>query len=406
MAVTNFNQILEWFKTGKKPTQAQFWASWGSFWHKHEGVVVKHPTQADIDSGLRTLEVLTNQGNIKIPTAGTYGGTMQDLKDFISNSTVAIQYRDLPYGSSHRDYCDNVGNPPVTEDKFFHIGINEIVIFKEATKSDPTSQNYDGWELYLFRRTAGKYGLAGPEGSINHTTGIQPITTNDFIRLDKSIFSDDVLMKRIGFNSLFTYYKQEDFSLVGSTTQQAFDRIFRDGMSKLHLPKLEFFWGLKPYAESGLKIRDLGVKIPFWQNIQEFRAAGGKVYLELWRRKETKRPYTSIAGIDSDFRPDGWYFESRPDMSGRINSIEVLNGSDYYKFSFYDYFSGHRRNHKNGKFPSDTDGNSSNKRTFRKAHYGFRLRFEGPGVFYRTPILGEIYCQVNLVQEYLSFKRI
>ena len=33
---TPINNILEWFKTGKKPTQAQFWATWESFWHKNE----------------------------------------------------------------------------------------------------------------------------------------------------------------------------------------------------------------------------------------------------------------------------------------------------------------------------------------------------------------------------------
>lgn len=38
MAVTNINTILSWFKTGLKPTQAQFWASWLSFWHKDETI--------------------------------------------------------------------------------------------------------------------------------------------------------------------------------------------------------------------------------------------------------------------------------------------------------------------------------------------------------------------------------
>lgn len=33
---TDINTILNWFKTGLKPTQAQFWASWTSFWHKDE----------------------------------------------------------------------------------------------------------------------------------------------------------------------------------------------------------------------------------------------------------------------------------------------------------------------------------------------------------------------------------
>lgn len=31
-------EIYEWFMTGKKPTQAQFWASWGSFWNKSEQI--------------------------------------------------------------------------------------------------------------------------------------------------------------------------------------------------------------------------------------------------------------------------------------------------------------------------------------------------------------------------------
>ncbi|MGZ9736814.1 hypothetical protein [Flavobacterium sp. GNP002] len=31
-------QIYDWFMTGKKPTQAQFWASWGSFWNKSESI--------------------------------------------------------------------------------------------------------------------------------------------------------------------------------------------------------------------------------------------------------------------------------------------------------------------------------------------------------------------------------
>jgi len=37
MAV-NINTILNWYKTGLKPNQAQFWASWTSFWHKDEAI--------------------------------------------------------------------------------------------------------------------------------------------------------------------------------------------------------------------------------------------------------------------------------------------------------------------------------------------------------------------------------
>ena len=37
---TNINTILSWFKTGKKPTQKEFWDSWQSFWHKEEKIPI------------------------------------------------------------------------------------------------------------------------------------------------------------------------------------------------------------------------------------------------------------------------------------------------------------------------------------------------------------------------------
>ena len=36
----NINTIKNWFKTGLKPTQAQFWDTWDSFWHKDEQIPI------------------------------------------------------------------------------------------------------------------------------------------------------------------------------------------------------------------------------------------------------------------------------------------------------------------------------------------------------------------------------
>ena len=36
--MATLSDIYNWFMTGKKPTQAQFWASWGSFWNKDEAI--------------------------------------------------------------------------------------------------------------------------------------------------------------------------------------------------------------------------------------------------------------------------------------------------------------------------------------------------------------------------------
>lgn len=37
---TSLNTIKNWFKTGLKPSQAQFWATWDSFWHKDDKIPV------------------------------------------------------------------------------------------------------------------------------------------------------------------------------------------------------------------------------------------------------------------------------------------------------------------------------------------------------------------------------
>jgi hypothetical protein len=41
MAVTALNTIKNWFKTGLKPTQAQFWATWDSFFHKEDKIPIE-----------------------------------------------------------------------------------------------------------------------------------------------------------------------------------------------------------------------------------------------------------------------------------------------------------------------------------------------------------------------------
>lgn len=40
MAKQTLTVIKNWFKTGLKPTQAQFWDTWDSFWHKDEKIPI------------------------------------------------------------------------------------------------------------------------------------------------------------------------------------------------------------------------------------------------------------------------------------------------------------------------------------------------------------------------------
>jgi len=40
--MASLNTIKNWFKTGLKPTQKQFWDTWDSFWHKDENIPVSN----------------------------------------------------------------------------------------------------------------------------------------------------------------------------------------------------------------------------------------------------------------------------------------------------------------------------------------------------------------------------
>ena len=57
MAIVSLTTIKNWFKTGLKPTQEQFWATWDSFFHKDDKIPI-----AQID-GIQNVYDLINQIN-------------------------------------------------------------------------------------------------------------------------------------------------------------------------------------------------------------------------------------------------------------------------------------------------------------------------------------------------------
>lgn len=67
-------EIYEWFTTGKKPSQAQFWASWGSFWHKEEKI-----PQSAVSNLTNTLAAKTE--NTQFNAHKTAADAHQDLFD-------------------------------------------------------------------------------------------------------------------------------------------------------------------------------------------------------------------------------------------------------------------------------------------------------------------------------------
>lgn len=75
---TNINTILSWFKTGKKPTQKQFWASWQSFWHKDEAI-----PQSSITNLISVLDSKENINNKSLTLS-----SLSTNNDYPSSKTV------------------------------------------------------------------------------------------------------------------------------------------------------------------------------------------------------------------------------------------------------------------------------------------------------------------------------
>ena len=98
--MTTLTQIYDWFMTGKKPTQAQFWASWGSFWHKEEKI-----PQNSINNLESTLNAKTEKDQFNAHKTddgahadlfsskvdkGGYDGSAQDLKNDIDGLNLEL----------------------------------------------------------------------------------------------------------------------------------------------------------------------------------------------------------------------------------------------------------------------------------------------------------------------------
>ena len=62
MAKVNLNTIKNWFKTGLKPTQTQFWDTWDSFFHKDDQIPI-----AQIEGIQDVFNTINN--HINSPTA-------------------------------------------------------------------------------------------------------------------------------------------------------------------------------------------------------------------------------------------------------------------------------------------------------------------------------------------------
>ena len=123
---TNLNTIKNWFKTGLKPTQAQFWAWMDSYWHKDQTI----PTNK-IDGLENALNSKASNEQLagKVDRGG-YEGTAQDLADAIENIPEQVE-----------ELLSDAGNRTVKlvtdEDPYFLIQSDDNKFLTITTEFDP-----------------------------------------------------------------------------------------------------------------------------------------------------------------------------------------------------------------------------------------------------------------------------
>lgn len=121
MAKTPINNLKNWFKTGLKPTQEQFWNWMDSFWHKDE----KIPQSAVEDlTAVLSAKAEKTQLDGFIETLATKAGK-QDFDDHITDPTA------------HHDIFENYQpnlNYPAADGKIYGVenGVKKEIVFVSA----------------------------------------------------------------------------------------------------------------------------------------------------------------------------------------------------------------------------------------------------------------------------------
>ena len=82
MAIQTLNTIKNWFKTGLKPSEAQFWDTWDSFWHKSETIPTTSVTGLD--------GILNSKASQELASL-----TVDTLEGHMSEVVIDIDFVDL-----------------------------------------------------------------------------------------------------------------------------------------------------------------------------------------------------------------------------------------------------------------------------------------------------------------------
>lgn len=155
---TPINTIYSWFETGDFPTQAQFQASWSSFWHKDEEIPLdKISGLIQLFNQTATKESLTNhftdpdahENALAKRNASNLDNTnIDDWRSKLGVSDIPDNVALVDYGENQQVYNkdqiesltmmldDFVVNGKITADKIEALGLTDLIEASENTLND------------------------------------------------------------------------------------------------------------------------------------------------------------------------------------------------------------------------------------------------------------------------------
>ena len=165
------------------------------------------------------FNLIFGQGNTNVNLMNLLG--YNNLLSFMLGG-VKVKLIELQEGSTIGDYFNDYGSLP-PNDRFFEVKPNEIVVFKGKVQLNDFGV-YDAWEMHLFKKGAGKWGV---KGGTNQNPDIKLSYQADFIMIDRELFITESLPSLV----LGTDYQSGDYQSI--LESNGYESIL-DGLVKLN----------------------------------------------------------------------------------------------------------------------------------------------------------------------------
>lgn len=222
--MATLSEIKEWFRTGLKPTQIQFWATWDSFWHKDTPI-----PQSAIENLENTLinkaDTASLEGHINDPDAHGGGGG-SDLQ-----STL------------------NAGSEAVLEEGTYNVKIGEDIGFGNfnGTEYLQDRNEFKGSSAYKVNTDNGTFRQEGYVDIYSESSYTHAYLTSKFYKPDSGMYlcsELDLFSTNTGEAAGFSLTLRDETSDWSGLHYQTTDALGRSGIivkDNYHSKGLEYF---------------------------------------------------------------------------------------------------------------------------------------------------------------------